>query len=463
MFKYVDGSPYYRVGTSNVIEVVNVETLVQHVHLALTGDSSEMRVQWTSATPNGVVHFAPKVASLSSAAVRHVIGSCHTYKASDMCHGPATNPDNFVDPGHLCEAVMTGLVPDEEYEYRISVDGGKSFSSTSVFRAAPAVDPEYRFKYIVYGDMGTWGYSHGPVTTARLSAKEVETGARMTHHFGDLSYARGTANIWDVWMPMIEPYARVAPYMVGIGNHEFDYISGGQNDPSGDPHFRPSWGNFGMDSGGECGVPTVNRFHMPSERSGGNGLFWHSYDFGSLHTIMLSSEHNCADGSAQKAWLAMDLAKVDRARTPWLVVELHRPMYNNEGYWGDYNVAVNFQREFEDLLVHYDVDLVLAGHYHSYIRSNRIYKDRADNERGIYHFTIGSAGASLDTVGLYEKDWVERHDYDFGFGRITIENSSVMHWEYIRNKDNDETPIVADEAWIVKRKRKDASANIYFL
>jgi hypothetical protein len=249
---------------------------------------------------------------------------------------------------------------------------------------------------------------------------------------------------------MIEPYAKVAPYMVSIGNHEFDYSSGGEHDPSGEAPFKPSWGNFGGDSGGECGVPTVNRFHMPSERSGGNGLFWHSYDFGSLHTIVLSSEHNCSDGSHQKTWLAQDLAKVDRSRTPWLVVELHRPMYNNEDYTGDYNVAVGFQAEFEELLMQYDVDLVLAGHYHSYLRSKRIYKDKAD-EKGIYHYTVGSAGASLDGASLIDKDWVEHFEDNYGFGRITIANSTAMHWEFIRNKENDDAGAVVDEAWILKK------------
>merc|ERR1712113_566200 len=157
---------------------------------------------------------------------------------------------------------------------------------------------------------------------------------------------------------------------------------------------------------GECGVPVVNRFRMPAERSGGNGVFWYSYDFGSLHTVMLSSEHDMSPGSTQYEWLDRDLEAAERGRTPWVVIEIHRPMYNSEQYEGDYTVAVNFQRLFEDLLVRYDVDLVLAGHYHSYLRSKRIYKDRADEEHGVYHFTIGSAGAYCCHGGrFYKKDW----------------------------------------------------------
>jgi hypothetical protein len=48
-----------------------------------------------------------------------------------------------------------------------------------------------------------------------------------------------------------------------VGNHEYDHTGGGLGkDPSGEPSgdgFRPIWGNFGNDSGGECGVPISKR------------------------------------------------------------------------------------------------------------------------------------------------------------------------------------------------------------
>ena len=47
-------------------------------------------------------------------------------------------------------------------------------------------------------------------------------------------------------------------------------------------------------------------------------------------------------------------------------VRFHRPMYTSENYVADYIVSLNMQRTFEDVLYTYKVDLVLAGHYHSY-------------------------------------------------------------------------------------------------
>jgi hypothetical protein len=119
--------------------------------------------------------------------------------------------------------------------------------------------------------------------------------------------------------------------MVTIGNHEFDYSAGQENDPSIDGErnpqgaFRPDWWNGGSDSGGECGVPVHSRFEMP-ESPLSNGVFWYAFDYANVHTVMMSSEHNCTQGSPQYQFLEQDLAKVDRSKTPWVVVEFHRPM-----------------------------------------------------------------------------------------------------------------------------------------
>jgi hypothetical protein len=45
-------------------------------------------------------------------------------------------------------------------------------------------------------------------------------------------------------MTQIQPIAARIPYMVSIGNHEYDHETGGERDPSGAPipgGFRPKW------------------------------------------------------------------------------------------------------------------------------------------------------------------------------------------------------------------------------
>ena len=85
------------------------------------------------------------------------------------------------------------------------------------------------------------------------------------------------AYVWEKWFYLIEPYATHIPYMIGVGNHEYDHTTGGEHDPShakGPGGFRPFWFNGGDDSGGECGVPMYYRFHMPDS---GHSIWWYEH------------------------------------------------------------------------------------------------------------------------------------------------------------------------------------------
>lgn len=146
-------------------------------------------------------------------------------------------------------------------------------------------------------------------------------------------------------MEQIEPLATRVPYMVAVGNHEQDHLLG--EDPvEGGKGFHPSWGNHGHDSGGECGIPTEARFHMPDN---GNRVWWYSYEYGHAHFTVISTEHNFTRGTRQYEWIERDLASVDRRLTPWLILVGHRPMYNSGKESYDYSVAVHMQQLLEDL------------------------------------------------------------------------------------------------------------------
>ena len=99
--------------------------------------------------------------------------------------------------------------------------------------------------------------AHHPVRWAwqlhieRMLSSSGGVGIDLVMHPGDLSYATGYESEWDRFMAMIEPIASRVPYMTGQGNHERDFPLSGSTIGKGD-------------SGGECGVPTQARFHMPT-------------------------------------------------------------------------------------------------------------------------------------------------------------------------------------------------------
>jgi acid phosphatase type 7 len=167
----------------------------------------------------------------------------------------------------------------------------------------------------------------------------------------------------------------------------------------------------------------------------------------------MSSEHDASVGSAQYTWLVNDLNRVNRTLTPWLVVELHRPLYNGETFWSDNAVGIGMRKEFEHLLHGYRVDVVFAGHYHSYFRTcDGLFQSQCDNH-GPTHITIGTAGASLEHMPFYKTHWSRMHILQhYGYGRVTVINATALHFEFIKagSSDDETAGTVLDEVWIIR-------------
>ena len=72
--------------------------------------------------------------------------------------------------------------------------------------------------------------------------------------------------------------------------------------------------------------------------------------------------------SAQYKWLVGDLKKVDRVKTPWIVVLVHAPWYNSNTAHQDEAESTGMKAAMEDLLYQARVDVVFAGHVHAYER-----------------------------------------------------------------------------------------------
>lgn len=303
--------------------------------------------------------------------------------------------------------------------------------------------------------------------------------------------------MWNTWMGLIEPYASKLPYHVSIGNHEcvalmrgaaprrpprrihraypksahhlplasfslnrscsrYDYEGPSHGlDPSGSPQlWHPAWANSGSDSGGECGVGTDRRFRMPAS-NGSNGVFWYSFSVGNVHVAMISSEHDPSPSAPMGSWLVRDLAAVDRSQTPWVFVGIHRPLVETEKYESDYVVAQHLFAIMNPYLLEYGVDVVAAGHYHSFQRSCFVgaqyscVKGGPGNgaQSGIVHYTSGAAGASLDEVGLYDDPVIEQTLLGvYGYSVVDAPNSTALRLTFFRNQDN----AIIDDVWIHK-------------
>ena len=56
----------------------------------------------------------------------------------------------------------------------------------------------------------------------------------------------------------------------------------------------------------------------------------YGFDYGCIHFVMMSTEHNFTQGSIQYNYLVNHLKTVDRTKTPWLIFSGHRYPRNSQ-------------------------------------------------------------------------------------------------------------------------------------
>jgi hypothetical protein len=217
---------YTFVGKSPIVRPLNYNEPT-HIHLAYGDRIDQMFVSYltnsSKYTPQCQYGLDPSLLNF------HQTGSTITYSASDMCEEKAniSGPQNFIDPGYMHTILLEDLRPSTTYFYRVGTDE-HGWSSIYSFTNGPVDDNEPGAKS----------------TIDRVTARVMSTKVTCLLHIGDISYARGTGALWDAFMTQIQPIAARVPYMISIGNHDYDHVTGGKKDPSGAPGpggFRPLW------------------------------------------------------------------------------------------------------------------------------------------------------------------------------------------------------------------------------
>jgi hypothetical protein len=233
---------YVFIAKSPVVQPLNSNEPTQ-IHLAFGNQNDQIYVSYV--TNSNQITPQCQYGLDSSSLNFQVSGTTVTYQASDMCEGKAniTGPQTFIDPGYMHTILLNDLRPSTTYYYRVgSAEHG--WSSINKFTNRPSSTDDV-VNLIAYGDMGVSPIESGAKPTIdRVLARVISNNVTAVLHIGDISYARGIGVLWETFMTQVEPTTSRVPYMVGIGNHEYDHVAGGDKDPSGAPGpggFRPSW------------------------------------------------------------------------------------------------------------------------------------------------------------------------------------------------------------------------------
>eukprot|EP00892_Ulva_mutabilis_P005414 jgi/Ulvmu1/3244/UM150_0017.1 len=436
-------------GSTEVIKFLTPD-IPSHGRITLTGDNTEMLVQWTTASDSPcVVQWGSESGKYTHSETSKLM----TYTREEMCGGAAKH-EGWLDPGVFHRALLTGLSPGARYFYRFGSEK-LGFSDEFSFRAAPEVGPHTEFRGLMLADCGQAEPDNSmeqsemapSLDTVRWMLRDAaEEDYTLVGHFGDISYARGHVTQWDRFHEQMEPLVANVPYMVSIGNHERDWPNSGDWFPA---HMQ--------DSGGECGVAHERRFLMPSAEQ---DTPWFEYSFGPVHFIHYSTEQPFEPGSDQHAWVKAALERVNRTRTPWLIFAGHRPMYidstNTGSPDGDQFVASKLRGAFEELLLKHRVDLTFHGHHHSYQRTCPAHDNKCVgyDEDGVprapVHMVIGNAGAGL-SINVHRKqpEIFEKVHLWWGYTRMHASGTSLK-MEAVTNVDGtvfDTLELKKPEGW----------------
>jgi hypothetical protein len=194
-----------------------------------------------------------------------------------------------------------------------------------------------------------------------------------------------------------------------------------------------------------AGMPFGSR----TDKAGQLGTFFYSYEDGPMHAIVLASfptAYGFDDSSPMTQWLKADLASIDRAKTPWIVVNVHAPWYNsNTMHTHD---GREQQAAYEELFIAHKVNIVYSGHVHAYQRSCPVNAGVCQNDgEGIVHVTSGDGGCCLYTEWVNQPSWSIVQRAEFGHSELTMVNATHAHHTWHRHADAETT--VADDTWLV--------------
>jgi hypothetical protein len=130
----------------------------------------------------------------------------------------------------------------------------------------------------------------------------------------------------------------------------------------------------------------------------------------------------CAVGSAQYNWLKADLEA--NAATKCTAVLTHKPRWSSSSFYtADIQPLV-------DLMDANKVDLLLAGHAHSYERFAPQTASGSASGTGIRQITVGTGGRDSQGFGTVLPNSVVRKNQIFGVMKLTLSPTSYS-WSYV--------------------------------
>lgn len=395
-------------GASSFAQCTGPEPVVSQIHVAYTGVTGQLSVDFVSSQP----------------------GEAAAFTSLDGVAWTAAPASTFFFPsvGYLSQALLSwsgpALAPGQVVHYFVGVP---SVSNSTVFSVTPVVSgPE---SFVVYGDFG----AANDRCMASLIA-DARSGAFDTVlHVGDWAYDFETANstVGNVFMQLVSGYAATHPMMPTEGNHE--------SCPQcpAVPVVPNSANNFSHYSARMWSIASVGA----AKTSGTGTPRYYSFNQGLGHFLVYTAEAYAYNSGVdfinnQIEFMKKDLAAVDRAVTPWVVGLAHKTFAMEPEAYADFNAILEDGK----------VDLIFSGHVHYYNRgfsysnaTGHVDTACASADRSVYTdcshpitVVTGAPGDREDTSRYVPgaDAWSATGSSNYGYGFLMLTDATHARWTW---------------------------------
>lgn len=249
---------------------------------------------------------------------------------------------NFFINRHL--VTVTGLKPDTKYYYRIGDAQRNWWSDVGVIDTADNSD---EFTFFHFTD------SQGGIERQyQVWADTVKTAYNM---YPDSAFIMHTGDQVDK----------------GTNFKQWNWLYNTASDNVMKSVLMPTAGNHEKSDNAILDYNMLS--NLPSQDTDSGAYY--SFDYNNAHFIVLNTNDLNKDGTLsekQLNWLKNDVAS---SNSEWKIVSIHKAIYSNGSHFDDDDVK-GLRSQLTTLMPQLDIDLVLQGHDHVYMRTDVI-KDNA--------------------------------------------------------------------------------------
>ncbi|TDQ42868.1 Ig-like domain-containing protein [Aureibacillus halotolerans] len=267
------------------------------------------------------------------------------------------------------KAELADLEPGTAYVYRVG-DGDQLVSEQGVFKTTEAAGDETSFLFLGDSQAGSaetfalWG-------NTLQEALDYMPEAEFLLHAGDMIDKSFEQKEWDWWFSAAQDQLMDTTLIPIVGNHEVNGSNG----------YGDYLAHFNNPENGAPGLKGTN----------------FSFDIKDTHVVVLNTEGSANDYEKQAEWLDNDLAANDKK---WTIIAFH------QGPYGSTYANERVQSMWVPIFDKHEVDLVLTGHDHLYLRTYPMNGGEIVQEgEGTRYVIGGSSGPKF--YGLTEKNYQE--------------------------------------------------------